>query len=78
MQLIQLAHQIDVIVTDTNQLPVGAGSANIQRHALTTDGQLMTPVYLLLALGHAQRPSALAKKSFSSANSPIFACKSFS
>ena len=78
MQLIQLAHQIDVIVTDTNQLPVGAGSANIQRQTLSTNGQFMRSVHLLLAPGRTQRPSALAKKSFSSANSPIFACKSFS
>ena len=77
MQLIQLAHQIDVLGTGTCRFSVGGGAADIQRPALSTDGEFMCPVQLFFALGHTQRPSALAKKSFSSANSPILACRFF-
>jgi len=77
MQLIQLAHQIDVLGTDTCRFPVGRGAADIQRQALSSDGQFVRLIQLLFALDRIQRPSAFAKKSFSSASSPILACRSF-
>jgi hypothetical protein len=76
VQLIEPAHDGQVLRTDWLRLVVQRGARYPQQLALTCDRHVGPRIDQRLALGPGKRPSALDKKSRSMVSSPILACSS--
>src|SRR5450631_1769488 len=73
MQLVDAAHEREVLGRNRSGLIVDAATADVQNLRLTDDGKIVIAVDHRFALSMPALMSAPSKKSFSSANSPIFA-----
>jgi len=78
VQHVYLSHQLKLSSIRQAWKPVGRWSTDFKGLTLLANGELMLTIYFCFALRHFWRPGALAKLSFSNANSPILACRSFS
>jgi hypothetical protein len=75
VQLIDAAHQLQIRFTRPHGLVIQRGARQLQQLGLTGQTQFVIGIDHRLALDPGTRPSAPAKKSFSSASCPIFACR---
>ena len=73
MQLVDAAHDREVRSRQRPGLVIDAAAADVQNLGLTDDGKGVGAIDHRFALSMPALPSAPAKKSFSSASSPILA-----
>jgi hypothetical protein len=73
MDLVNLAYQFSIGLTQRNRFIVDSGSVQIQNLALPRDRQSVFFINYRLALAPSMRPSAMDEKSFSIDSWPILA-----